>query len=51
MTDNTKVKELLKEARLKLIEAQEIIKPTNPDYFLLTEVIAPIEELIQKIQK
>jgi hypothetical protein len=47
----TRVKQLLREARLKILEAQTILRPTDDRWFVLDDLLSPIEEIIIKIKK
>ena len=45
------MKELLKEARLKLLSVQEIVRPISPLYFELDEIIGKLEVMITNIKE
>jgi hypothetical protein len=45
-----KVKDLLKQARLLILDAQFIIRPTDERWKLINEIIEPLEEMIENIK-
>lgn len=48
---NKEIKQKLKEARLKLIEVQEIIRPLDERYKIIDEIVAPLEDMIKEIKE
>lgn len=42
-------KEKLKEARIKLIEFQEIIRPTDERYTIINDIVTQLEKIIKEI--